>query len=204
MTPARRKSLLLGAALTAALALAGGLAWAAIPDGNLVNACATAGGPIRAVDTPGSCDGGETALQLGGPTRGYAFSQAANVGLGTTGVVVASLGLPPGSYLVHAKVNVANLNFTAPGSTFVPCSLGYRVDGSLSGLDQTWIVLMQAITGTAASSASIGLQGAVTLPEKGTVEVTCASLPRAAGPTTNVVARNRKLDAIQVDSLAAG
>jgi hypothetical protein len=204
MAPVRRRPLLLGAALTAALLVAGGIAWAAIPDGNLVNACATTGGPIRAADAAGSCDVGETALQLGGPTRGYAFSQPAPVTLGTTGVVVGSLGLAPGSYLVHAKVNVANLNFTAPGSTFVPCSLGYRVDGALSGLDQTWIVLMQAVTGTAASSASIGLQGAVTLPEKGTVEVTCASVPRTTGPATNVVARYRKLDAIQVDTLATG
>ena len=204
MAHVRRRPALLAAALTAALLVAGGIAWAAIPDGNLVNACATAGGPIRAVDAPGGCEAGESALQLGGPTRGYAFSQPAAVTLGTTGVVVASLGLPPGSYLVHGKVNVANLNFTAIGSTFVPCSLGVRVDGALSGLDQTWIVLMQAITGSAASSASVGVQGAVTLAEKGTVELTCSSVPRIAGPTTNVVARYRKLDAVQVDGLTTG
>lgn len=204
MTHARRRPILLGAALAAALVVTGSIAWATIPEGNLVNACATAGGPIRAVDTGSSCDPGETTLQLGGPTRGHVFSQPAAVTLGTTGVVVGSLALPPGSYLVHAKVNVANLSFSAPGSTFVPCSLGSRVDGALSGLDQTWVVLMQAITGTAASSASIGLQGAVTLPEKGTVEMTCASLPRTAGPATNVVARYRQLDAVQVDTLVRG
>jgi hypothetical protein len=117
-------------------------------------------------------------------------------------VRVASLPLPAGTYLVHAKVKVANLNFTAIGSTFVPCSI--RLAGTTTNLDQTWVVLQQAITGTGSSNTSIGLQAPVTIatpPGKAEVEVVCASVPRRAGPTSRVVARFRQLDAVLVDSL---
>ena len=200
-----RRPLVIVLAGAAAAALATGIAWAAIPDGNLVNACATEGGPIRAVATSGSCDTGETALQLGGPTRGYSSGRADDVTLGPTSVRVASLVLPAGSYLLHGKVNIANLNFTAIGSTFVPCSI--RIAGTTTNIDQTWMIVEQARTGTGASNASIGLQGPVTIPEstgKAEVELLCASLPRTLGPATNVVARYRQLAAVQVDTLQVG
>jgi hypothetical protein len=181
-----------------------GVAYATIPDSSgVINTCyANTGGALRAVDGAADCVKDETHLPLGGPTRGYATSNPiALVELGTTSATVASMVLPAGNYLAHAKVNVANLNFTAIGSTFIPCSM--RIAGTT--LDQTWIVLQQAVTSTGSSSASIGLQGAVTIPAdpgKATLEVICASIPRTAGPTTRVFARYRQLDAISVDVLS--
>jgi hypothetical protein len=196
-----RRALLATLALAAAVCLAAGIAWAAIPDSSgAVNACfAGPGGALRAVDGPADCAAGEAAVALGGPTRGYAFANAANVALGTTSVVVGSLKLGPGQYLAHGKVNVANLNFGTLRGTFVPCSL--KVGGTTTNLDQTWLNLEPALGGSNASSASIGLQAAVDLPSGGSVVMECASMPRAGGPATGVVARYRQLDAIQVDSL---
>ena len=49
--------------------LAGGIAWAAIPDGNVVNACVLRSGQLRAVDAPGSCSRSETrSRSSAGPT----------------------------------------------------------------------------------------------------------------------------------------
>jgi len=187
------------------LLVVAGVAYATIPDSSgVVNTCyANAGGALRAVDGAADCTKDETHLQLGGPTRGYASANPTTyVELGSATVRVASLILPAGSYLAHAKVNVANLNFSAVGSTFVPCSM--QIAGTSTSLDQTWIVLQQAVTSTGASSASIGLQAAVTIPAgKEVLEVICASIPRTAGPTTRVVARYRQLDAISVDTLVS-
>ena len=82
-----------------------------------------------------------------------------------------------------------------------PCSI--RVAGTTTNLDQTWVILQQAIAGTGSSNASLGLEAAVTIaspPGKAEVEVICASLPRTAGLTTRVVARYRQLDAVGVDT----
>ena len=200
MNVSRRATAL--AAAAAAVAVAAGMGWAAIPDSTgAVNACAASeDGALRAVDMPGDCTSDETALALGGPTRGFAFSDASEVELGSSSVVVASLKLEPGSYLAHGKVNVVNLNFGALRGTFVPCSL--KVGGTTTNLDQTWVVLEQAITGSAASSAGIALQSPVRLPNGGAIVMECASVPRVGGPTSRVFARFRQLDAIQVDALS--
>jgi hypothetical protein len=197
-----RRALAATIAVGATLLAAGGIAWAAIPDSSgAVNACyAALGGALRAVDGPGDCGAGETAVPLGGPTRGYAFANPGSVALGSTSVVVGSLKLGPGKYLVHGKVNVANLNFSALRGTFVPCSL--KVGGTTTNLDQTWLILEQALTGSAASNASFALQAAVELPAGGSIVMECASLPRPGGPPTGVVARYRQLDAIGVDALS--
>ena len=110
-----RRALSAIVAVSAALAVATGIAWAAIPDSSgAVNACyATVGGALRAVDGTGDCAADETPVALGGPTRGYAFANPETVTLGSTSAVVGSIELGPGKYLVHGKVNVANLNFTA-------------------------------------------------------------------------------------------
>jgi hypothetical protein len=187
-----------------ALLVAAGVAYATIPDSSgVVNTCyANEGGALRAVDDAGECLKDETHLPLGSPTRGYASANlSGDVELADTSRVVSSVILPAGTYLAHAKVNVVNLNFRSLGSTFVPCSM--RIAGTSTNLDQTWIVLQQAVTSTGISSASIGLQAAVTIPsEKAVLEVICASIPRAGGPATRVFARYRQLDAISVDTLA--
>ena len=48
-------------------------------------------GKLRAVDAAGDCTGGETAIALGGPTRGYVHRPAGTVVVGTTSADVASL-----------------------------------------------------------------------------------------------------------------
>ncbi len=199
-----RSKLTFAAAAIGTLLAVAGVAYATIPDSSgVINTCyANSGGALRAVDGVADCTKEETPLPLGGPTRGYADATlTSDVELGTSSVPVASIVLPAGTYLAHAKVNVANLNFRSLGSTFVPCSL--RIAGTTTNLDQTWIVLQQAVTSTGVSSASVGLQAAVRIPsEKAVLEVICASVPRAAGPTSRVVARYRQLDAISVDTLS--
>jgi len=89
---ARRPALLVLALCSTVLA-AGGLAWAAIPDSSgAINACyGNAHGKLRAVDAAGDCTGGETAIALGGQTRGYVHRPAGTVVVGTTSADVASL-----------------------------------------------------------------------------------------------------------------
>ncbi len=189
--------------MAALVAVVAGIAWAAIPDGNVVNACfATPGGTLRAVDVPTDCATGEAAVALGGPTRGYSFSNPNNVELSATSVGVGSVDLVTGTYLVHGKVNISNLNFTALGATFVPCSM--RLVGIGGNVDQTWMIVPSPRTGLNASNASISLQGVAIVPAaygKATLEMVCASIPRPTGPPTGVIARYRQLQAIQVDSL---
>lgn len=185
-------------ALSAALLVVGGAAYAVIPDTDgTVHACVSpVSGNVRAVDLRGDCRTRETAVDLGGPTRGYATNETGLILLDDTSDAMASLKLPPGRYLIHGKVNVVNFGSSATAGTFVPCSL--RVGGTSTNLDQTWIEL--ASSSEDATSASIGLQGAADLPAGGSVVMLCASLPRPGGPT-NVQARYRQLDAIGVDSL---
>ncbi len=201
----KRRVLLLVTSAAAIVALVGGIAWAAIPDGNIVNACyATPGGALRAVDVSTDCTSGESAVALGGPTRAYSFANQNNVDLSATSVRVGSVDLVAGTYVVSGKVNVSNQNFTALGSTFVPCSL--RLVGIGGNVDQTWMIVPSARTGLLASNASISLQGVAIVPGvpgKATLEMLCASLPRTAGPATGVIARYRQLQAVQVDSLQA-
>lgn len=195
-----RRPLLLGITVSAALAVAGGIAWAAIPDGNIVNACyVEETGELRAVGAATGCDSTtEKPVALGGPTRGYSTSRPEFALLGPTSVDLAQLILPEGSYIIHGKVNVANLNSTALGSTLVPCSLASSIM-----TDQSWVVLMSAVGGGLASSQTVSLQIAVTVPpgKKEEIRLRCASLPRIAGPATNVFGRYRQLSAIQVDAL---
>lgn len=203
MSLRKHRTLAVVIASAATVAFAAGIAWAAIPNGNIVNACfATPSGSLRAVDVSTDCSASETAVALGGPTRGYAFANPSNVDLSSTSVRVGSIDLVAGTYLVTGKVNISNQNFTALGSTFVPCSL--RLLGTTP--DQTWMIVMSARTGLLSSNASVSLQAAVTVPPdpgKATLELMCASIPRAAGPATGVVARYRQLQAVQVDSLQA-
>jgi hypothetical protein len=203
MLQRKRRALIFLTSAAVIVALVSGIAWAAIPEGNVVNACfATPGGSLRAVEVSTDCATGETAVALGGPTRAYSFANPGNVELSTTSVRVASVDLVTGTYLVNGKVNISNQNFTALGATFVPCSL--RLLGTTP--DQTWMIIPSARTGLNASNASISLQAAVTVradPGKATLEVLCASLPRTAGPATGVIARYRQLQAVVVDSLQA-
>src|SRR5688572_1262817 len=89
------------AALTALLGV-GAVAVAAIPDSTgAINACYGSNGKLRAVDAPGDCGGSETSIALGGPTYGYAFSNADFATIAETTTVVGSLA--PGGQLPRAR-----------------------------------------------------------------------------------------------------
>jgi hypothetical protein len=186
-----RRPLALVAALGATVLAVGGIAWAAIPDSTgAINACyTTSNGKLRAVDSPTDCSGGESAIALGGPTRAYSTHPSGEADIGTTPADLASLTLPPGRYLVHAKLNVVDFGFT--GNVFVACSLGV---GGLTP-NMTWVTLGPSIE--SAPSASIGLQGSVVLASTSTVVARCV----APDGDPDVRARFRALDAISVDAL---
>ena len=192
MTRKAPRPLVLLVALGAAL-LAGGIAWAAIPDASgTINACyAHANGKLRAVDSPADCTGGENPLALGGPTVGYATSRPDFIAIGTTPTVVASLKLPAGKYLVHGKLDVFDTTFT--GGVFVACNL--VVGGTTTFSDASWNTLGPVVSG--APAEAIALQSPLTLAADGAIVMTCVA-PEAKEPIT---ARYRQLDALRVDGL---
>ena len=184
---------------TALAAVAGaGIAWSAIPDTDgVVHACYEDGtGALRVVDDPGSCRAHETAIDLDGPSHGYAVANPGDVTVSTaTSVSVLKLGLPAGTFLVHAKTNLINL----PGSdaAFVPCDL--RLAGTTTMLDEDRVVLEALVTGSEAYEANVPLQAAVTLGAPGVVELECAALTR--GTSSSVDARFTQIDAVPLNAL---
>ena len=186
------------AALAATVVAGAGIAWAAIPGpGGVIHACYKDGnGALRVVDDPGSCRGHETAIDLGGPAHGYAAANPGDVTFSApTSVSVLKLGLPAGTYLVHAKANLINL----PGSdaVFVPCDL--RVQGTSTTLDEDRVVLEAPLTSAEAYEANVPLQAAVTLASPGVVGLECASVTR--GTSSTVDARFAQIDAVPLNAL---
>jgi hypothetical protein len=186
-------------AVTALAAVAGsGIAWAAIPDSTgVIHACYKDGtGALRVVDDPGACRAHETAIDLGGPSHGYAVANPGDVTFSTpTSVSVLKLGLPAGTFLVHAKTNLINL----PGSdaVFVPCDL--RVQGTSTMLDEDRVVLEAPLTTDEAYEANVPLQAAVTLASPGVIGLECAALTH--GTSSTVDARFAQIDAVPLNAL---
>jgi len=188
LTPLR--AALAAAAATALVATAVGVA--AIPDSSgAINACYASNGKLRVVDTAADCDH-ETALALGGPTFGYAYSNADFATVGETTTTVGSLTLPPGQYLVHGKVDL--LGLSATDEAFVVCNL--TIGGTPGFSDALWNTLEPGVPGRLPSE-SAALQTSVSLPTGGTMLMTCVRPD--GGP--EVIARYRKLDAVRVDGL---
>ena len=192
-----------GAVLAVAVATAGvaaAVAWAVIPSANgVLHTCVhPASGALRAVEDAGACRGGETHVPLGGPNRGVAFNGIGDVALGPTSVAVATLDLPPGKYLVHAKANIVNRS-TDPAGVFVPCSI--LVLGTTTSLDQTWINLEPELGYENVSRTTVALQAALHLRDKGTVQLMCAAIVGDPLSKPDALARYRQLDAIEVDRL---
>jgi hypothetical protein len=189
----------LAAAALATAALAGtGIAWAAIPGSDgVIHACYKDGnGALRVVSVVGSCHGHETPIDLGGPSHGYAISNPGDVTFSaSTSVSILKLGLPAGTFLVHAKTNLINL----PGSdaVFVPCDL--RLGGASTMLDEDRVVLEAPVTTAEAYEANVPLQAAVTLASPGVVELECASVTR--GTSSTVDARFAQIDAVPLNAL---
>ena len=193
----RRRAAWVAATAVLALGLAGGIAYATIPDSNgAIHACyGSANGQLRAVDPAGSCRPSETAIDLGGPTRGYAYSNASETPVGAgTSVTVAQLNLPAGKYLAHGKTTLLNRSFDATPS-HVTCDL--RVSGTTTMLDRDDVALETFEGGADISNNT--LQAPVVLTSPGTLLLECAAV---TGPT-NAVARYRQLDAVSLDGLDA-
>ena len=186
------------AALAAVAAAGAGIAWATIPDSNgVIHACyKDSNGDLRVVDTAGDCRRHETPLDLGGPSHGYAVSNDGDVNFSSpTSVSILKLGLPAGTFLVHAKTNV--FNRPASDAVFVPCDL--RLAGTTTMLDEDRVVLEEQVTTGEANEATLPLQAAVTLSAPGVVFVECAALTR--GTSSSVDARFTRIDAVPVDQL---
>jgi len=197
MFATRRARLALAAAALVAVAGAG-IAWSAIPGSDgVVHACyKNATGALRVVDDPASCHAHETAIALGGPSHGYAVANPGDVDVSTsTSISVLKLGLPAGTFLVHAKTNLINL----PGSdaVFVPCDL--RLAGSSTTLDEDRVVLEAPVTTAEAYEANVPLQAAVTLASPGVVLLECAAVTRGTGSTVD--ARYAQIDAVPLNDL---
>ena len=190
----KRRALILLTSTATIAALVGGIAWAAIPEGNIVNACfATPGGSLRAVDVLDRLrhgrDGGRARRA---DTRATRSPTPATSSCPRPSVRVGSVDLVAGTYLVHGKVNISNQNFTALGATFVPCTL--RLAGTTTNLDQTWMIIPSARTGLNASNASVSLQAAATVPaDPGRRRSRCSAHPSPAGRPGN--GRHRALPA---------
>ncbi|MGH3128403.1 MAG: hypothetical protein ACRDPX_10820 [Gaiellaceae bacterium] len=188
----RLRAAVAAAALTALLA-AGAVAVAAIPDSSgTINACYGSNGKLRAVDAPADCGGSETSIALGGPTHGYAYSNADFATIEETTTVVGSLALPAGSYLVHGKLDLLGSSSTA--ESFVVCNL--RVDGTTTNSDSVWNTIEPGVPGRLPSE-SVAMQTSIMLPAGGTMLMTCVRPDGDAG----AIARYRHLDAIRVDGL---
>lgn len=188
-----RRPLALVVAAGATLVVAGGIAWAAIPDSSgAINACyANSNGRLRAVDASADCRSRETAIALGGPTFGYATSRPDFLAIERTPTVVASLKLPAGKYLVHGKLDLVDTTLT--GGVFVACNL--VVGGTTTSSDSSWNTLGPYVS--RAPSESMALQAPLTLPSDGAIVLSCVA-PDAKEPPS---ARYRQLDAVRVDGL---
>ena len=197
----KRRGMRLGFAVATLLTVAAGVAYAVIPaaDGAIHSCYLNATGRLRVVDVSGDCRRGETALDLGGPTRGVAFSAPGDVTLGTTSATVAQIDLAAGRYLIHGKTNLINVDFGNASGAFVPCDL--RVEGTTTMLDQSNVVLEGPVTTSEAYILDAAVQAPLTVPKFARVLLECAALPR--GASTSVRARFRQLDAVQVDGLNA-
>jgi len=200
-SPFGHRRTLLAVAVAASLVTAGGVAWATIPaaDGTIHACRLNVGGWLRAVDDPSRCRSVETAVDLGGPTRGLAFSADGDVSLGTTSTTVAQIDLQAGKYLIHGKVNLINKDFGDPDGAFVPCDL--RIDGMTTMLDRDAVLAEGPVTTSEAYITDEALQAPLVVPTFARVLLECAAVPR--GASTNVAARYRQLDAVQVDGLSA-
>jgi hypothetical protein len=188
-----RRPLALVVALGATL-LVGGIAWAAIPDSSgAINACYTnSNGKLRAVDSAADCNGGESAIALGGPTIGYSTSRPDLVPIDNTTSTLASLDLPVGKYLVHGKLDIVTVSSE---NTFVACNL--TVAGTAGFSDASWHRIQN--DGGPGHGEAIALQTPLTLTSAGGVVLTCVA-PESSSPSP-AIARYVQLDAIRLDGL---
>lgn len=196
---ATRRARFAAAAVVTAVLTGAGIAWGTIPGSDgVVHACyKTSSGALRAVSDPGSCSPSETAIDLGGPSHGYAVGNPGDVVFSSpTSVSILKLGLPAGTFLVHAKTNL--INQSGSDAAFVPCDL--RLAGTTTMLDQGRVVLeTQGAAADNAYEANLPLQAPVTLSEPSVLELECAAITR--GIFSSVDARFTQIDAVPLNAL---
>ena len=114
----RRATLLVGAlGLALGAALAGGIAWAAIPavPGGVIQGCYDAGGNVKVVSAL-PCPKGFTPFQWNqqgppgdtGPSMGFSASATATEVVGDEGTTILSKSVPEGDYVLTARIWVIN------------------------------------------------------------------------------------------------
>lgn len=177
-----KRSILLLLCLAAAL-LAGGIAYASIPDSTgLIHGCYLPVGTgaidkqtyLRVVDTEKGqhCGKGESTLNWEGgggsaPNSWLAIGERA-IGIGgfSTGTVMANLSLPTGPYTLDASVWVSGDS----GGVYVVCYITTNNAPPNDGVDPT---ATAAVDGTVIRQASLSLTGATMLASAGSVQVRC-------------------------------
>jgi hypothetical protein len=124
-----RKRTLIGASVGALLLLAGGIAYAAIPDANgTIHACyKTSNGSLRVIDpgAGGTCNSSETGLSwdsLGShATEVSRLAGPSSVAPSPTDTTVVAANLPAGFYTVAAHTTIHS-----PANTESSCTLTFR------------------------------------------------------------------------------
>ncbi len=197
----RRTLVMLGVLVLSALA--GGIAWAAIPDeGGVINACyQKANGILRVVDNPDACRGGEVSLSWNqegpagppGTSEAYTSFQSERVWVprepGALLEVMSWLDLPAhdGAWILTGK---AHFDSDDPDATAeIYCELAgdpYRVDVGPEGRQS---LPFSAIIETAADDGPF------------IVEFSCANGPGESGWEGNVGVEWIRITAIPVDQV---
>jgi hypothetical protein len=218
----RRRGRSLLAASIAGLALAGGIAYAAIPDsGGVIHTCFKSsdatklgGAPLSVVDSESGamCKAADTALTFNqqgppgdpgpkgdpgpqgdsGPSDAYSARQG-SVTLTDSRTVVLARDVPQGSYVVTARVEV----FTGAATTgprFVSCTLFDSFDQAADNMT----VELETPPGGPNGAAGLPLVGTAQSFGDATLRIECAVFPFSAD---DYVAADGNMVAIRVGSL---
>jgi hypothetical protein len=130
-----------------------------------------------------------------GAVAGYSAAQTGPpLNLGSSPSTVVSKMLPPGNFIVHAKV-VLNANTSSSGSALAECNL---MSGS-SSLDKAqWDQPLSMLIANAvyAAAATLPVQAGVVLTAPSSVSLQCFM----TGPSVQLTASNAQLQAVQVNT----
>lgn len=192
-----RRGLSLVTLSAAALALAGAIAYAAIPDtAGVIHGCLKPGdGKLRVIDSDTqSCKGKETPLnwsqQGGGGSDGFA-TVVRDVSITDVESAVATLTLPAGNYIVNASIFVNNDSGTL--SAPIICSFSPIGLGGFFAMPLTPFV-----SGAIPSAGTLAMTNAISLSSTGPVSVLCYD---NAGPGASATINTVQMTAIKVATL---
>lgn len=193
-----RRRLLWLVAAAAALIVAGGVAYASVPDSaGVIHGCRNNESGIVKISESGQCKESETAFDWV-QSAGYEAWKVTPVEItevGGTGQHVLTLDLPPGSYQVSSLVHVAK----ADGSGILACFPFTAPDFATT--------FHIASLGTAAGDvkeASLSGTGLVSLPGGGSVELRCRQRVSPAPTGSNPVVRTADITAVRIGTVTQG